>query len=295
MKKLLTISILMICFSVYAQTVEDIYYIKSPSFIYKSYNKSVMSGTDIDLDSKVKKGELLPISNIIREKMISSYSYIAEVIYNKQIRYIGIGHFDKIYNYSNEEINIKNAYEHYFNINDKKKLIDEINYNKELQLLELNTKIRDYDYCQDIEVIKDKFENKTTYQTPLVFRKPFDNSYSSSLDIQKVGVIKVKENGKSIYYGSFIANGRTVVVDGRKTIILLDNGHKIIKNNEIDVEVNSNGNGYDYSSFFTLTSKDVELLSNHKITDYKLYIYEESVSDENQERLRTYVKCLIKK
>lgn len=59
MKKLLTISILMICFSVYAQTVEDIYYIKSPSFIYKSYNKSVMSGTDIDLDSKVKKGELL--------------------------------------------------------------------------------------------------------------------------------------------------------------------------------------------------------------------------------------------
>ncbi len=44
--------------------------------------------------------------------------------------------------------------------------------------------------------------------------------------------------------------------------------------------------------FITLTPQHIELLSNHLITDVKLYIFEKRFNSESAEKIRGYAKCL---
>ncbi|MDA0175910.1 hypothetical protein OOZ35_00220 [Mesoflavibacter profundi] len=125
-------------------------------------------------------------------------------------------------------------------------------------------------FCNKITTKTDKFTGDTTSRSPILDKVSFTKSND---DI----------------YLKLTTYGSTANVNKKGVIILLDNGKKIEKPEEkIDVDVDKYG--YRYSAFIRLNNEDIELLSNNEITDYRLYIYDKSISNGNV--YKEYLKCL---
>lgn len=143
-------------------------------------------------------------------------------------------------------------------------------------------------YCDKIAETSDKFSKE----------KNFETSWIIGSDHQIKGVIlKSITASKTIrYYLSLYAIGLTAVVDGKGLTVLFDDGSKWTKSNaEIDVEVNSWGKGYDYHAFVEVSKADIVKFSTKRITDYKMDIFTNSFTEEEGEKLRIQVGCLIDK
>lgn len=131
-------------------------------------------------------------------------------------------------------------------------------------------------FCKDIEEAQDKFTQDITFRSPIS---------------EGISFIRVKKGSSMNTYLSIRVHGSTVNVDGKGVILLLDNGNKIQKPDEkIDVEVSSNGSGYTYSAFINLNESDIALLTQNKLTDVRLYIYDGNV--RNGGKLMEYIKCI---
>jgi hypothetical protein len=136
-------------------------------------------------------------------------------------------------------------------------------------------------FCNDIEESKDKFTNEITYRSP---------------ESEGISIIKVKAGVKVNTYLSIRVGGSTVNVKEKGVILLLDNKLKITKPDaELDVDVNTSkyGSGYIYSAFIDLNINDIKLLTQNKITDVRLYIYDNDITDGK--KISEYLKCIIKK
>jgi hypothetical protein len=131
-------------------------------------------------------------------------------------------------------------------------------------------------FCKDIEENKDKFTNDITFRTP---------------KSDGISIVRVKKENSVNTYLSIRVHGSTVNVNEKGVILLLENGVKIQKPDEkLDVEVTSDGSGYTYSAFINLDPNDITLLTQHKITDVRLYIYDRNIT--NGKKLIEYIKCI---
>jgi hypothetical protein len=125
-------------------------------------------------------------------------------------------------------------------------------------------------YCEDIITETDKFTKKITKYSPL---------------LEDIGFTKV---GGKIYI-SLYAKGETLNVNERGVKIILKDGSIINKPNlNIDVTYNS---GYRYSVFFPLNKLEIQKIIKNPITDFRLFIYDNTVS--NPDKFSYYLKCLL--
>ncbi len=135
--------------------------------------------------------------------------------------------------------------------------------------------------CKYVTKIKDKFDGSLTYHTP---------SYFENISFTRVkseeGVVSMYMSKKTYSYE------RKSGLKG--AYILLENGEKISKPKaNIKVEYDKNRLGskkYKYSAFFTLTKAEIAKLKAYKITDIRLYIYDEKIKDG--EKYRQYINCI---
>jgi hypothetical protein len=131
-------------------------------------------------------------------------------------------------------------------------------------------------FCKDIEVNIDKFTDEKNYSAPFC---------------DGVMFLKVETKNGTTYYAQFNTHGSTVSLGEKGIIILFKDGYKIERNDvEIDCDVSSSGSSYNYSAFFRLNSIEIEKFKNEVITDYRLYIYDNSIT--NGIKLQEYMKCL---
>ena len=137
-------------------------------------------------------------------------------------------------------------------------------------------------FCSRIEKKSDDFTNEVSYSTPFYEGK----------DLIPLVFYKIIKGGNKTYYLSLTANGNTVVVDGKGVIILFEDGTKINKPN-VKIEVNAKSDGYEYSAFFPLTVQEIQFLKNKKITNYRLYIFDNKLNKSFAEKLKYYSKCLL--
>lgn len=128
----------------------------------------------------------------------------------------------------------------------------------------------------DVKKIEDKFDGSITYSTGLdwamfyKFQKGAMTSYSLRLEA---------DGSTSNYYKTGV-------------VILLEDGSKIEKPNaKIDCKSYSNY-GYKFSSWVDLTISERELLKSKRITDFRLYIYEKSISEKKGQKLIGSIKCI---
>jgi len=133
-------------------------------------------------------------------------------------------------------------------------------------------------YCENFTVKTDKFSNEVTTTSP---------------SSDGISFIKVEKGEYKSIYLNINEIGSTLNVGKKGLILLLENGKRIEKPNaEIDVVPREGRNGYIYSAFINLEEADIKLLTENKITDGRLYIYDSTV--EGGEAIKEYLKCMIK-
>lgn len=140
-------------------------------------------------------------------------------------------------------------------------------------------------FCNDLNTRKDKFTGDTTISSPFEF----------GIYFMKI----IKDNKPSIYM--FVQeSGSTLNVNKKGLFFILDNGQKIMRPNaKIKVKVNDVASlgltdDYLYSALIKLTPGEINLLTNHRITDERLYIYDGTIVQEPGNLLKEYLKCLAK-
>ena len=145
-------------------------------------------------------------------------------------------------------------------------------------LIALNSFSQQSKYCKKIKMKVDKFDNDTTYTSPIG---------------GTMGWITFVKKA-DITFMSLRTFGKTISVFKKGVIVLLEDGNKIKKP---FAEINSEAvsKGYVYSSFFKLNDEDIELLIASPITDYRLYIYEGKPVKKNSRVYQEILKCLKNK
>jgi len=130
-------------------------------------------------------------------------------------------------------------------------------------------------YCSQIKVEEDKFSNKTTLRTGL---------------LEGVSFTKIIDESGTRIYMSLGAYGSTLNVGISGVKVLLDNGD--VLNFDVKVDANSGkGSGWEYSAFILLNDQDIKVLTQHSITDFRLYIHDRTVKDGN--KFKELLKCLV--
>jgi len=130
--------------------------------------------------------------------------------------------------------------------------------------------------CDRITSEVDDFNDEVTLRTP----------FSSAVAISKIKSKHAKPN----YYLSLFTVGHTVVIDGKGAYILFEDGKKWSKSVKIDVDATQSG--FRYSAFVPLTNSDLKLLKSKKISKFKLYIFEQSISDDDANMFIQDVSCI---
>lgn len=131
-----------------------------------------------------------------------------------------------------------------------------------------------YAYCKT-----DAFTDETT-----CFSDEFDG----------IKFMKTKKGSKEKIYIIVEAYGYGVTVDGKGVWIKLSN-NKIIsrQGNKVDVDANTTGSGFIYSSMFKLSKQEIALLCQNDVTDVKVYIYDSKAN--YGEFVKETLKCILVK
>jgi hypothetical protein len=136
------------------------------------------------------------------------------------------------------------------------------------------------DLCSQIEKEKDEFTNELKFNSPLI----------NGRQISPLTIYKYINKGKATYYLSLRTNGSTVNVNQTGVIILFQDGTKWARASKIDVDAGSNG--FDYSTFITLTPTDLKTFGTKKIKKFRLYIYDEDVNSSDADKFKLYTECI---
>jgi hypothetical protein len=123
----------------------------------------------------------------------------------------------------------------------------------------------------------DKFNGDKVYYSP----------YAKNISIARY---TTKKSGTSQYIDIDVI-GITLNYGCKGLSILFENGMKINRPNEV-VETSYN-DGYQYSVWFKPTAKEIAMFKKYKITDVKLYIYEEQISDEEAVVFKESAKVML--
>lgn len=135
--------------------------------------------------------------------------------------------------------------------------------------------------CKDLEKNVDDFTNEIKINSPIIL-----NSEISPIIFHKF------QKGSNIrYILDLNTSGLTVNVGKFGAIILFEDGTKLTKNVEIDVDADEDG--FDYSAWISLSSNDVKILSEKSIDKFRLYIYDEDIDSGQAEIYKSYLNCLI--
>lgn len=132
-------------------------------------------------------------------------------------------------------------------------------------------------FCDKIEVEKDKFTKKTTYITDTR---------------DGISFFKFTSGSTSNFYISANSAQSSLNTGKKGLFILLENGIKIQKPNA-KVKVDVYGTDYVYNVFEQLNKNDISLLKKYKITNVRIYTYDEEVN--SGVILKDMFKCLIQK
>lgn len=135
-------------------------------------------------------------------------------------------------------------------------------------------------FCSKIEKEKDEFTSELKFSSPLM----------NGRQISPMTIYKHINKGKAVYYLSLRTSGSTVNVNETGVIILFQDGTKWTRASKIDVDAGSNG--FDYSTFITLTPADLSTFSTKKIKKFRLYIYDEEVNSSDADRFKLYTECI---
>lgn len=142
----------------------------------------------------------------------------------------------------------------------------------------------DKDYiCSKINNRTDDFTNIVTISS-----MEFING-----DISPITLHKYIDKNKITFSLYLRTIGSVVSVNGIGATIIFDDGTKWYKPSKIDVD--SNENGFIYSTYINLTLSDLNLFKNKKVKKFRLYIFDQKISDGISDIFNLEVRCILNK
>ena len=129
--------------------------------------------------------------------------------------------------------------------------------------------------CNEIKTRVDEFTGKITKHSPYGFSMRF------SKDV---------DNGLTEYWLMLTANSSYYSRGEGVTIKFFDGTLYNLPKEEVSVD--RYDGQWNYDSYIKLTSEEVVMLQTKKITNYKLWIFNEKVIPEESIRLNDFVNCL---
>ena len=124
----------------------------------------------------------------------------------------------------------------------------------------------------------DDFTNDTTIYTP-----------------KNGGLVLFKISNKKTKYYIRLSCSADTYTSGNEIIILFDNGQRITKpaaTVDIKSAVISIGIVYTASSFFEITLEELLLLQKNKITKFRLYVHDRTLTDDENELIKLYSQSI---
>lgn len=129
-------------------------------------------------------------------------------------------------------------------------------------------------WCQKFMTFTDKFNS---------------NKISISEDFSGISIIYNQNSKKYSLSGELI--GYSLNVGGKGFYLLLEDGTKIAKPEaRVDVEASDNGH-WKYTCTINLNNSDLQLLRSKKITDFRLYVHDKSLDENDSEIIMEILKC----
>lgn len=138
--------------------------------------------------------------------------------------------------------------------------------------------------CLKIERRTDDFTDEVTINNPII----------EGREISSMILYKTLTSSKESFALSLRTYGSTVNVGKTGVIILFDDGTKMSKPT-VEIDVESDEKGFEYSAYVSLNETEVKSLMTKKIKKFRLYIYDEDVSPSFSEKFTYYVKCILEK
>lgn len=135
--------------------------------------------------------------------------------------------------------------------------------------------------CSSVNKKVDKFTGKVTYMSPVI-----SPSHSATPSI-----VFLKDD--STIFLSLSGVGSSLRVSKKGVYILFDNGEKINREDvTIDVKPNENSGWWTYSAIFKLSNKEIELFKKYLLTDFRLYLFDESLNENLSKEVMFYANCI---
>lgn len=120
--------------------------------------------------------------------------------------------------------------------------------------------------------------------------------YYYSNDIgDKIKLIKgTTPNKKDMNALAVTVYGNISEYSGKGLFILFENGQKIIRPDEdVDCKYSSSNDKYQYTVYLFPTDEEIEKIKSSKITEIKLYIFEDTVSDKIASKVLEASKIML--
>jgi hypothetical protein len=138
------------------------------------------------------------------------------------------------------------------------------------------------DTCALITKETDEFTGEVTYSSPI----------SDGSKILDIGITKVRDKKTTVYYLSLDATGSTLNTGERGVFLIFEDGTRWKK--DVKISVRSGSENWRYSAFIRLTPQDIGLFSKKKVKKFRLYIYDNELSDWDSTWFLGYVRCIKK-
>ena len=133
--------------------------------------------------------------------------------------------------------------------------------------------------CSMITVKIDKFDSSITKTSPI--------------PSQCVFVKKINKNGDTLVALRLTAIGRSLTTDAKGLIILFANGTRI-EHPELKIKPQAGeGSEWKYTAFLKLSAEEIAQLMNSPITDYRLYIYDSTVTKNDGKDYQNILNCIV--
>ena len=128
----------------------------------------------------------------------------------------------------------------------------------------------------------------------IVTRKKDNDTFISHEIVNKVSLTKAIIAKDTLYFVQLQAPGNIMTDTPQGVTILLSGGEKLeFPDENIQTERNDNADGYTYSGTIKVSKYDFLRLGLYKIEAYKLYIFENILTDEQGEKLKNFALCLF--
>lgn len=141
-------------------------------------------------------------------------------------------------------------------------------------------------YCQCERITKkvDKFTGEITLNSP------------RGLYMSMAGHFYKSITKDTTNYYLYLHTCGFSITQAKGVIILFEDGSKLeFPNEEIKAEVPVSNEycNFEYQALINLSQSDIDKLLSHKMTDFRLYIYDRKIGSSQAKKLQEYLKCLV--